>query len=406
MPPSYGPATWSPIPQQTPRGGGAVPGLAQQPDPWASTGYPSPTAYPQAMPVHQPVSAGYPVPTGYQPLLVPNVVSAMPDGPRTYPQMLRGPRRRWWRPLVALLLAGAIAFVGQIVAFGPFIVFGAISTGGRGLGQWLMAEIDKLSEADIDAAGFLYTNLSLIVLIPAAGLSIWAVHHIRPRFVSSVVGGFRWRWLLRCLAVVIPVWVLYIGVGLLIDRPAWDRPAEWVVLLFLVVFMTPLQAAGEEYFFRGWILQNVGSWFKRPMLSLVVGTAVSATAFSAAHGSPDPWILGSLAVFAISCCLLTWRTGGLEAAIAIHAVNNIAAFATVINFGGWDEAFIGGDTKGDPVQFALDAAVQVIAFALIWWQAKRAKISWRYRPGMPQIYRDAPLPVLPPPPSPQPSQFG
>ena len=115
------------------------------------------------------------------------------------------------------------------------------------------------------------------MLIPAAGLSIWAVHHIRPRFVSSVVGGFRWRWLLRCLAVVVPVWALYIGVSLLGDRPSSsDRPAEWVVLLFLVVFMTPLQAAGEEYFFRGWILQNVGSWFKRPMLSLIVGTAVSA----------------------------------------------------------------------------------------------------------------------------------
>ena len=56
----------------------------------------------------QPVPAGYRrSPTGYQPLLVPVVVSALPDGPRTYPQMLRGPRRRWWRPLVALLLAGA-----------------------------------------------------------------------------------------------------------------------------------------------------------------------------------------------------------------------------------------------------------------------------------------------------------
>ena len=41
-------------------------------------------------------------------------------------------------------------------------------------------------------------NLSLIVLIPAAMLSIWAVHRIRPRFLSSVAGGLRWRWLLRC----------------------------------------------------------------------------------------------------------------------------------------------------------------------------------------------------------------
>ena len=62
-------------------------------------------------------------------------------------------------------------------------------------------------------------------------------------------------------------------------------------------------------------------------------------------------------------------------------MNNIAAFATVINFGGWEEAFIGGSTKGSPAQFALDAAVQVVAFALIWWQAGRAKLRRTYQPG-------------------------
>jgi membrane protease YdiL (CAAX protease family) len=304
----------------------------------------------------------------------------MPEGERSYPQMLRGPRLRWWRPLLALAIGVGIALAAQFLAIIPFIAFGAVATRGQGLGQWLIEELEKLGSLQIDAAGFFFVNLALIALIPAAGLSIWAAHHIRPRFVSSVVGGFRWRWLLRCLLVVVPLWALYTLADLLLDRPSPDRPAEWVLLLVLVVVMTPFQAAGEEYFFRGWILQNVGSWFKRPMLSLVSGTVVSAVAFSAAHGSPDPWILGSLAIFAISCCVLTWRTGGLEAAIAIHAVNNIAAFVAVINFGGWDEAFIGADTKGDPVQFAVDAAIQVIAFGLIWWQAKRARIRSAYQP--------------------------
>jgi CAAX protease family protein len=314
--------------------------------------------------------------------------------------MLRGPRHRWWKPLLALGLAGAIAFVGQIVAFGPFVVFGLVATGGRRLGEWLSAEISKLATADIDAAGFFYTNLSLIVLIPATGLSIWAVHRIRPRFVSAVTGGFRWRWLVRCLVIVVPIWILYTLAGILLDgSTAVDRPAQWVTLMVLVVLMTPLQAAGEEYFFRGWILQNVGSWFKRPLISLASGTLVSAVAFSVAHGSPDPWIIGSLVVFAVSCCLLTWRTGGLEAAIAIHAVNNISVFFAVINFGGWNEAFIGAETKGDPVEFAIDAVVQIIAFALIWWQAKRAKISPVYRPppaapvpGMPNALAPSPVP--------------
>jgi len=50
---------------------------------------------------------------------------------------------------------------------------------------------------DLGPGGFLYVNLSLVVLIPTAGLSIWAVHRIRPRYLASVRGRIRWRWLLR-----------------------------------------------------------------------------------------------------------------------------------------------------------------------------------------------------------------
>ncbi|GAA3637382.1 CPBP family intramembrane glutamic endopeptidase [Microlunatus ginsengisoli] len=384
---------WSPIPQQ-PVSYPPVPGAP----PPVSTGYaPVPAGYEPVPAGYAPVPAGYaPAPAGYAPAPIasPLTEGAMPDGERTYPQMLRGPRRRWWRPLLSLLLAGVIAIAAQVLAVIPFLAFGLIATGGRDYPQWLEREFTKLASMQIDAAGFFYTNLGLIALIPAAGLSIWAVHHIRPKFVSSVAGGFRWRWLLRCLIVVVPVWVLYIGSNLLLEQPAnSDRPAEWVLLLVLVVVMTPFQAAGEEYFFRGWILQNVGSWFPRPVLSLIGGTIVSVVAFSAAHGSPDPWILASLAIFALSCCLLTWRTGGLEAAIAVHAVNNIAAFFAVISFGGWDQAFIGADSKGSPGQFAVDAAVQVVAFALLWWQAGRAKIVTTYRPAGPGAATAPALPV-------------
>ena len=124
----------------------------------------------------------------------------------------------------------------------------------------------------------------------------------------------------------------------------------------MAVVLTPLQAAGEEFFFRGWILQNVGSWFPNRGAGLIAGTVVSVVAFSAAHGSPDPWVLASLAVFATTACLVTWRTGGLEAAIAIHAVNNVGVFGLVIMRGGWNEAFISGTSKGSPISFLIDLA--------------------------------------------------
>lgn len=313
---------------------------------------------------------------------VPQSQSPMPDRVRTYPQMLRGPLHRWWKPLLSLLLAGLMLLAAQLLAIIPFLGWGLVATGGQDYARWVTDEFDKLSRSQIDAPGFFYTNIGLAALIPITGLSIWAVHRIRPRFVSSVLGGLRWRWLLRCLLVVVPVYLVYALVGVFTETAGPSgRPTDWVALFFLVLLTTPLQAAGEEYFFRGWILQNIGSWFKRPMLSLISGTIVSVVAFSSAHGSPDPWILATLAVFATSCCLLAWRTGGLEAGIAIHTVNNFSAFFTVIYFGGWDQAFIGGDTKSTASQFLIDAGVQVVVFALLWWQAGRAKLRRTYQPG-------------------------
>ena len=58
---------------------------------------------------------------------------------------------------------------------------------------------------NLGPAGFLYLNLALAALIPTAGLSIWIAHRIRPRYLSSVAGGLRWKWLLRCVLVTLPV---------------------------------------------------------------------------------------------------------------------------------------------------------------------------------------------------------
>jgi membrane protease YdiL (CAAX protease family) len=291
--------------------------------------------------------------------------------------MLRGPRYRWWRPLLALLLAAVIAVPLMLLAYVPVVLAGLVAGVPDPL-QWAAREIVNID--NLGPGGFLYVNLSLIALIPAAGLSIWIAHRIRPRFVSSVLGGIRWRWLLRCLAVVVPIWVVYLGVSALLEPATSPRPSQWGLLLLIVVFLTPLQAAGEEYLFRGWIMQNVGSWFRHPMVGLVVSLALSVGFFSAAHGSPDVWVLASLAVFALTAGIATWRTGGLEAGIAIHAVNNVGVFFVVVLIGGWQEAFVSSDSKGSPLDVGIALVVHAVALALILWQAKKAGIQRLYQP--------------------------
>jgi membrane protease YdiL (CAAX protease family) len=308
----------------------------------------------------------YPVPA-------PAPVSALPTEPRPYHQMLRGPHFRWWKPVVTLLLAAALGIPLMMLALVPLIVVG-LASGAADLG------LLSLDVNDLSPTAFVVVNLSLIVLIPVSGLSIWIVHQIRPRYLSSVAGGIRWRWLARCALIVLPLWLVYLALGLLVAPPQSPRPEQWLPLLIIVLIMTPFQAAGEEYLFRGWLMQNIGAYFSRPIIGLVVSVAVSTVAFSAAHGSFDPWVLSSIGCLAVAAGVAAYRTGGLEAAIAMHAVNNVLAFGAVLTFGGWEEAFVGADTQGTPMVLLLAVLVHGGALALILWQARRHGIQSHYQP--------------------------
>ena len=354
-----------------------------EPDP-ALVGYPPPAA---EAAWYSPIP-GYGPPPAYSAALVEPDTQAHPGAwgrptapvaelPRPYQQVLRGPRFRWWKPLLSLVVLIPMLLIFMLLAQVPILLY-AVATGVPDPIRYV--EVATTSVQNIGPAGFAYINLALIVLIPASMLSTWIVHRVRPRFVSSVVGGIRWRWLLRCLMVILPIWLVYVGVSLIAQPSDAARPAQWLPLLVMGILLTPLQAAGEEYFFRGWIMQNVGAWFARPMLGLVVSLTLSSALFAAAHLSPDPWVLGVLASTGLMAGLATWRTGGLEAAIVIHAVNNVLTLGSVILFGGWEEAFVDTETTGTPMMLLVTLLVEGGALALLLWQAKRAGVQSLYQP--------------------------
>ena len=55
--------------------------------------------------------------------------------------------------------------------------------------------------------------------------------------------------------------------------------------------------------------------------------AVSATLFALAHGTQDAWLFGDRLAFGLVASWLAWRTGGLEAPIALHVANNLVSLA-------------------------------------------------------------------------------
>lgn len=278
--------------------------------------------------------------------------------------MLRTPRHAWWRPLLSI---GIVAICAATVMFVPVMVYGIVRAVRRGPAS---LSDDMLMEP----SGMLVLNLSLAALILVALFAIAVAHPVKARFLHSVEGRVRWRWLARCLLLLLPLWIAYVGIGWLAEGRVEPRPEGWVWLIAMAVLVTPLQAAGEEYLFRGWVMASLGAWFRDTRVALVLAVVVSSVLFAAAHGSADPWIVGTLVVMSIACVYLTWRTGGLEAAVAMHVVNNVVVIIVSTLDGTLADSFIDETTAGSPMMFLTSTVVTALATWLLVWQAGRAGI--------------------------------
>jgi membrane protease YdiL (CAAX protease family) len=108
-----------------------------------------------------------------------------------------------------------------------------------------------------------------------------------------------------------------------IGRGLSFQPQEGLLGFLVVILLTsPIQAVAEEIFFRGYLLQALGSLVAKPWF----GVIVSALVFALLHGTQNLPLFVDRFVFGLLAALLVWRTGGLEAAIAAHVINNIFAY--------------------------------------------------------------------------------
>jgi len=271
-------------------------------------------------------------------------------------------RHRWWRPVLG---TGFVAVACMLVAT---LVYGLCSALGAAMGY------SEAPDGTVEFGPVSGTAIDLLAIASALPVVLLAVRWIGHRpagTVSAVTGRLRWRWLGLCvLAALLVLAVTTAGILLLpMDDAPPSRWAGWEVFgpaLAMLVVLVPLQAAAEEYVFRGWLTQAVGGFLRSHWWAL----APQAVLFAAAHGWGTPWGFADLAVFAVVAGWLTVRTGGLEAAIGLHAVNNLLAF-------GVSAAFVDGlktdDTAADaPWQLvALDLAGIALYAAAVLWLARR-----------------------------------
>lgn len=287
---------------------GPPPMLRPAPLPWQRPGGgrpPQPQAWQPAVP--QPAPVRWAPPAGTPPH----------DVPQPYLRAMRSRDWAWWRPVLGLLLFGVVYLVAVTVT-----VIVALLTG-------IAPDLDLLDL--VDPATLLVTNLSLIVGIPVVWLAWAGAHGMGIGWSSSVLARLRWRLLLpfalRALitvgagvGVAVVLTVLLGGGGL--TGPV--HSAGW--LLLVVVLTTPLQSAAEEYLFRGYLSQAIAGWIRSPRAGAVLAAVVTAALFSAAHGPPDVETFLDRFAFGLAASAAVWLTGGIEAAVVLHAVNNVVIF--------------------------------------------------------------------------------
>lgn len=229
----------------------------------------------------------------------------------------------FWRYAATFFLAVSLLVMSSVCAVLVLI----LATRGRGID--LTTGTFDLSQ--LPASGFLLANLVPFTFI-VVGLWIGVrLLHKRP-FLSLINPDLKFDW--RRFGFSAAVWVVLSVLSdlvLSLLQPGnyafnLDLPALLPVVAISLVFL-PLQVAGEELFFRGYLAQGIGHrfgfWAAWIIPSLFFGLLHGANPEVGAYGMllTMPLYIGMGLLFG----WITLRSESLELALGAHLANNLYA---------------------------------------------------------------------------------
>lgn len=298
-----------------------------------------------------------------------------PDFRPRYHELHRVGRRGAWRSVV-----GSVALLLLVFAVVPALVglvaVGVLMAAGRSSDE-AAAVLDVTAE--VTPAGLAVLNIVLASAILSTFAVAWLMHRLKPRWISSVAPRLRWRYLLACIPVSVLALVASLAVGLLLPMAPGESPLGGVNdftsrtrdFLLVILLLTPFQAAAEEYVFRGYLSQAFGSlaWARRVSQALaVLGPAL---VFASFHGlSQDLPVFFDRFAFGVVAGILVISTGGLEAAISMHVLNNFFAFGLALAFGDMTTAL---NASGESSYWTILSTLtqSLVYLGLATWVARR-----------------------------------
>jgi membrane protease YdiL (CAAX protease family) len=261
----------------------------------------------------------------------------------------------------------------------PVLAVGLLIEGGT---ADFLTRFERSLTQELTPSGLLYLNLALGALILWTWGLIRVLHSMRPRWLSSVAPKIRWRFLAVCLGLSVIALTVSFVLGLFLPTPEsaettggvnpWN--GTMLALVVVILLTTPLQAAGEEYAFRGYLLQATGSLIRNRWVTIVV----TALLFAVAHLQFAPPVFFDRFMFGLIAAWLVIRTGGLEAGIALHVLNNFVAIGFAVAFGDLSEAL--SDPEANWWSVPVSLAQSLVYAAMVAAAAKRMGVQTRTQP--------------------------
>ena len=309
-------------------------------------------------------------PVAFRPI-VPSKPTPLPVEPKRHSQFLQTPRRRWWKLPIALVVAGVAWLIGSTIVSVPAVIYDILNQKIDYTDPVALQAYLNGVQQHITPALFFANNVSIALMIPCAWLGL-IIYGQRPRWLSSVVGGLRWGWLFRIIGLIL---IPYIALEALTVALGGVPQLTWkpysLFMIFVILLTTPLQCAGEEYGLRGLVNLLFGS-YGSSRVSFWIGGVVSSLAFMWLHAAQDMYLNAFYFSFGMISCWMAWRTGGLEAGIAMHVVNNVLSMA-VLPFSDFSRLFDRQAGSAGVMDVFPLVIVLLASMGLVEWQVRRRK---------------------------------
>ena len=257
----------------------------------------------------------------------------------------------WYKPIIVFIMVPIMMVIIEgVVMLGIASVFG-------------LDAIRSLSGAGLNSAlPIIITDLIIFMFVPALYVASKIVKDRPFSSYSSSRGGWNFKLYFKALIIPLILYIIFQFIEITVNGAKGTY--QFSILFLIVIFITvPLRSIAEEFMFRGLLMQTLGSWFKIPVLAIVI----QAIIFAFVHGYNSLGFFEIL-VNGLMWGFFTWKTNGLEVGCALHTANNFSVGLFIML------GLVTSTSSPQLSSVAISLLLQIILFVAMYYVGK--KTDW------------------------------